>query len=141
MASSSEGSVDDIDAMFPEANEPLASVQTPQASNLQNQKQFSELSPPASEGPADSQLSGFDAMDQANAADLPSFQYDTAGAIYVDPQPQGQLSIADREPGSSWNTRKHQEEEARVRENILDKGFSLKEFGDIYNAKDMSDEF
>lgn len=139
MASSSEGSVDDIDTMFPEANEPTTTVQTPQASNLQNQQQFSELSPPASEGPADSQLSGYDPMDHTNAADVPSFQYDFAGANSMDPQSQGQLSIADREPGSSWNTRKHQEEEARVRENILDKGFSLSEHqGLVLSARELT---
>lgn len=127
MASSSEGSVDDAESMFPEANEPSTAVQTPRASNLQNQQQFSELSPPASDGPTDPQLLGYDPMNQANTAEVPIFPDAFAGASYVDSQPQGQLSIADQEPGSSWNTRKHQDEEARVRENLLDKGFSLSE--------------
>ncbi|KAL8896205.1 MAG: hypothetical protein Q9207_007822 [Kuettlingeria erythrocarpa] len=140
MASSSEGSVDDADSMFPDANEPSTAVQTPQTSNLQYKQQFSELSPPASEGPTDPQLSGYDPMNQANNADVSSFPDAFAGITYVDSQAQGGPSLADQKPGSSWNSRKHQDEEALVREDLLDKSFSLKEFGDIYTAEDMSDE-
>ena len=156
MQSSSEGSEDDLDAMFPEANEPANSVQTPQFSNIQNLQQYSELSPPSSEDPRDSRSLGYEPMDQTNGAEGSSVKasFSGDGAVNVSQQ---QLSIADREPGASWNNRKQNDEENRVKEHLLDKGFSLskptwikglhrradtavEEFGDIYNAKDMSDE-
>lgn len=126
MASPSEGSIEELDAMFPEDNEPSATVRTPQPANLQNLQQFSELSPPSSEGPTDSQTLIPDLMDQTNGAKDPGFQGIFGGGSAVD-STQKQLSIADREPGASWNTRKQQDEENRVKENLLDKGFSLSE--------------
>ncbi|KAL9018303.1 MAG: hypothetical protein Q9185_004406 [Variospora sp. 1 TL-2023] len=139
MHSSSEASSDDLNAMFPEANEPADAARTPPSSNIQNLQQFSELSPPASEGPADSQTSGRYFTDPTNGAGGSISAENLGGSGFMGGSQQ-QLSIAEREPGASWNTRKHQDEETRVKEQLLDRGFSLSEFGDIYNDKDMSDE-
>ncbi|KAI4169671.1 MAG: hypothetical protein LQ348_007237 [Seirophora lacunosa] len=136
MQSSSEASSEDLNAMFPEANESANAPQTPLSSNTANLQQFSELSPPASEGPGDPQLPARDLGDSTNGAEH-SVLAENFEAMAGPPQ---QLSIAEREPGASWNTRKHQDEEARVKELLLDSTFSLKEFGDIYNDKDRSDE-
>ncbi|KAI4265888.1 MAG: hypothetical protein L6R35_007020 [Caloplaca aegaea] len=139
MHSSSEASSDDLNAMFPEANEPADAARTPPSSNIQNLQRFSELSPPASEGPADYQTSGRYFTDPTNGADGSIPAENLGGGGFMGGSQQ-QLSIAEREPGASWNTRKHQDEETRVKEQLLDRGFSLSEFGDIYNDKDMSDE-
>ncbi|KAL8824822.1 MAG: hypothetical protein Q9170_008029 [Blastenia crenularia] len=121
MQSSSEGSEDDLDAMFPRANEPPNTTHIPQSSHLHNLQQFSGLSPPSSEA-ADSQNLGHEPMEQANSAEVP----DTSDTFVGDMNaPHQMLSIADREPGASWNTRKQKDEEDRVKEHLLDKGFSL----------------
>lgn len=125
MQSSSEGSEDDLDAMFPEANEPSNTEHTPQASSLQNLQRFSELSPPASE-PNDSQILGHETTDQANGPESQALTETYGGGNSLD-APEQQLSIAEQEPGASWNNRKQQDEEARVKELLLDKGFSLSE--------------
>ncbi|KAL8686736.1 MAG: hypothetical protein Q9218_006902 [Villophora microphyllina] len=146
MQSSSEGSEDDLDAMFPNANEvpelvPDSSRASPQQSVSQNLQQFSELSPPASQDPGDSRTFGTDPMDYANGGEESStsaffaFENNT-----VADTSHKNLPIAEREPGASWNNRKQQDEEERVKEHILDKNFSLREFGDFYNEKDMSDD-
>ncbi|KAL9030312.1 MAG: hypothetical protein Q9196_001562 [Gyalolechia fulgens] len=124
MQSSSEGSEDDLDAMFPKADEPSTNTQTHQSSNIQNLQHFSELSPPSSEGPADSQNLGQDPMDQTNGAETSSAK-ENFGGEGTTSVPQQHLSVADREPGASWNTRKQRDEEDRVKEQLLDKGFSL----------------
>lgn len=140
MQSSSEGSEDDLDSMFPKADDPSTTTQNPQTPHIQNLQQFSELSPPASEGPTDSQILSQEPVDQPNASAAALMQDIIDTETDTNAPPQQQLSIAEKEPGASWNTRKQKEDEDRVKENLLDKGFSLKEFGDIYNAKDVSDE-
>ncbi|KAL8933144.1 MAG: hypothetical protein Q9216_006504 [Gyalolechia sp. 2 TL-2023] len=124
MHSSSEGSEDDLDAMFPKSDEPSITTQVPQPTNIQNLQQFSALSPPSSEGPADSQILSQEPVDQTNGAEASSAKesFDGESSTGV---PQQQLSIADREPGASWNSRKQREEEDRVKEHLLDRGFSL----------------
>ncbi|KAL9003206.1 MAG: hypothetical protein Q9188_003921 [Gyalolechia gomerana] len=124
MQSSSEGSEDDLDAMFPKADEPSNTTQIPQSTNIQNLQQFSELSPPSSEGLTDSQILGQEPMEQTNGAEASSAKENFGGESSTS-VPQQQLSIADREPGASWNTRKQRDEEDRVKEHLLDKGFSL----------------
>ncbi|KAI4137365.1 MAG: hypothetical protein L6R39_007325 [Caloplaca ligustica] len=123
MASSSEGSGDDLDAMFPEANEPSTTTQTFHAPNIQNLQQFPEPSPPFSD-PNDSQTLGAESMDQTNGPESQTLHEALGGGSSLDAHQQ-QLSIAEREPGASWNTRKQQDEEARVNEQLLDRGFSL----------------
>ncbi|KAL9007857.1 MAG: hypothetical protein Q9173_006959 [Seirophora scorigena] len=126
MQSSSEASSEDLNAMFPEANESANAPQTPLSSNVQNLQQFSELSPPASEGPGDPQLPARDLGDPTNGAESAGLAENYGGGGLMAGPPQ-QLSIAEREPGASWNTRKHQDEEARVKELLLDSTFSLSE--------------
>ncbi|KAL8721685.1 MAG: hypothetical protein Q9225_001685 [Loekoesia sp. 1 TL-2023] len=124
MQSSSEGSEDDLDAMFPKANEPPDTAQPLPASNIQNLQQYSELSPPSSEDPTDSRTLGHEPMDQINGAEGLSAKDSFSGESALN-APQQQLSIADREPGASWNTRKQKDDEDRVKEHLLDKGFGL----------------
>ncbi|KAL8679282.1 MAG: hypothetical protein Q9186_004426 [Xanthomendoza sp. 1 TL-2023] len=139
---------DDLDAMFPEPYEPpnTASL-TPQNSNLDNLRQFSELSPPNSQDPTDSRSWGNDLMEHAgphsglNGGEGSSSNiHDLINSEGSGPPPHRELSVAEREPGASWNNRKTKEEEDRVKELLLDKNFSLREFGDFYNEKDMSDD-
>ncbi|KAL8884778.1 MAG: hypothetical protein Q9192_006772, partial [Flavoplaca navasiana] len=131
MQSSSEGSEDDLNDMFPEANQPSnTATLTPQNSNMyQNMQQFSELSPPTSQDPIDPRNFGNDPIDsttkegessRANISDI--LQTRDVGSA-----PKKDLSVAEREPGASWNNGKHRAEEERVGEQLLDKNFSLRE--------------
>ncbi|KAL8863066.1 MAG: hypothetical protein Q9178_000439 [Gyalolechia marmorata] len=144
MQSSSEASEDDLDAMFPKASEPSNTANlTPQNTNItENMRQFSELSPPTSQDPTDPRGFGNDPMESAaNGGEASSSNIRGFFENEVSPvASKKDLSVAEREPGASWNNRKHKDEEDRVKEQLLDKSFSLREFGDLYNEKDMSDE-
>ncbi|KAL9576797.1 MAG: hypothetical protein Q9212_006810 [Teloschistes hypoglaucus] len=129
--------------MFPDANavpdlvQGSANVLPP--SNSQNLQQFSELSPPTSQDPADSRTLGSDPMDYANGA-----EQSITPALFASEGPANSshpdLSVADCEPGASWQNLKQQDDEDRVREQVLDRAFSMREFGDFYDEKDRSDE-
>ncbi|KAL8847036.1 MAG: hypothetical protein Q9221_007896 [Calogaya cf. arnoldii] len=130
MQSSSEGSEDDLDSMFPEANQPAnTATLTPQNSNLyENLQQFSDLSPPTSQDPTDSRNLGNDRTDsRANMGQLSSTNINdvlqTGEAV---PMSTKDLSVAEKAPGASWNNGKHQAEEDRAREQLLDRSFSLR---------------
>ncbi|KAL8705865.1 MAG: hypothetical protein Q9201_001013 [Fulgogasparrea decipioides] len=125
MVSSSEGSEDDLDAMFPDANEPPGIADTPELTHSHNVQQFSELSPPTSQDPTDSRNLETDLIDFANGGEgsSTSAMYGNDSAVDVS---QKNLPIADREPGASWNNRKQQDEEERAKEHIVDKSFSLR---------------
>lgn len=131
MQSSSEGSEDDLDPMFPDENQPSNTANmTPQNSNLyENMQQFSELSPPTSQDPTDPRNFRNDPMESAtntgqasssNINDL--LQTGESGGVSTK-----DLSVADRAPGASWNNSKHKGEEDRAKEQLLDKNFSLRE--------------
>ncbi|KAL8666967.1 MAG: hypothetical protein Q9168_007363 [Polycauliona sp. 1 TL-2023] len=145
MQSSSEGSEDDLDSMFPKANEPSdTTTLTPQQnSNLYgNMQQFSELSPPTSQDPTDPRNPSNDQTDSAaKSGEAPGLNIgDLLQGGEFGSASKKDLSVAEREPGASWNNNKHRMEEERVKEQLLDRTFSLREFGDFYNDKDMSDE-
>ncbi|KAL8712328.1 MAG: hypothetical protein Q9220_003479 [cf. Caloplaca sp. 1 TL-2023] len=128
MRSSTEPSEDDLDAMFPDANEPPNnSVHTPEPSISKNLQQFSELSPPTSQDPVvDSRNFGSETMDVGGGSGSGDIEYGQ-GDSFGESAGSRALSIADREPGASWNNRKQRDEEERTREHVLDKGFSLRE--------------
>ncbi|KAL8913183.1 MAG: hypothetical protein Q9171_001977 [Xanthocarpia ochracea] len=144
MQSSSEASEDDLDAMFPKANEPsnTANLTHQNTSITENMRQFSELSPPTSQDPTDPRSFVNDPMEsaanggEASSSNSRGFFENEVSAVAL----KKDLSVAEREPGASWNNRKHKDEEDRVKDQLLDKNFSLREFGDLYNEKDMSDE-
>ncbi|KAL8640724.1 MAG: hypothetical protein Q9228_002381 [Teloschistes exilis] len=143
MHSSSEGSADDLDPMFPDANSvpdlvPSSGNALP-PSNSQNLQQFSEISPPTSQDPGDSRTLGSDPMDYANGGEesMTSALFDSEGPA---DSSHPNLSVADCEPGASWHNAKHVDEEERMKEHVLDRKFSMREFGDFYNEKDRSDE-
>lgn len=125
MHSSSEASEEDLDAMFPDSNEPPELVHTPQTSHTQNLQQFSELSPPTSQDPGDSRMLGSDLAEYANGGEGSSASGMSGNDNIVDISHKN-LSIADREPGASWNTRKQKEEEERIKEQVVDKSFNLR---------------
>ena len=131
MQSSSDGSEDDLNDMFPEANQPSnTATLTPQNSGLyQNVQQFSELSPPASQDPIDPRNFGTDTIDPTtkNGESSRSNINDSSQTRDSGSAPKKDLSVAEREPGASWNNGKHQAEEDRVRELLLDKNFNLRE--------------
>ncbi|KAL8736160.1 MAG: hypothetical protein Q9166_000315 [cf. Caloplaca sp. 2 TL-2023] len=141
--SSSEASEDDLNTLFPEANETSnTATLTPRNSNMENLRQFSELSPPTSQDPTDPRSFGNEPMDygmNGGEGSSPNIMELLGGEASVGPSNR-ELSIGEREPGASWNNRKQKEEEERVGEQLLDKSFNLREFGDPYNEKDMSDE-
>lgn len=130
MHSSSEGSAEDIDTMFPDANDVpdlvsgSANVLPP--SNSQNLQQFSELSPPTSQDPGDSRTLGSDPMDYANGGE------ELTPALFGSERPADSshqdLSVADCEPGASWQNTKQQDDEDRMREHVLDRVFSMRKF-------------
>ncbi|ODH42113.1 hypothetical protein ACO22_01266 [Paracoccidioides brasiliensis] len=48
-------------------------------------------------------------------------------------------AISQTEPGASWNNKKAEEEYQRAMELVVDQDFSLKEFGDPFDDKDMTE--
>ena len=124
-SSSEEDAQEELDAMFPDENEPPGLVHTPPTSNTQNMRQFSELSPPMSQEPGDVQTMDNGLMDNDDAGEGSSsggpYGQDNATDL-----PQKHLTIAEREPGSTWNTRKQKDDEERVREFVVDKAFHLR---------------
>ncbi len=132
MQSSSEGSEDDLDPMFPDENQPSnTATLTPQTSDrYQVIQSFSELSPPTSQDPTDPRSFGNDPMesaakpDQASSSNLNDL-LQTRESSSVSTK---NLSIADKAPGASWDNCKHKGEEDRAKEQLLDKNFSLREY-------------
>ncbi|KAL8869273.1 MAG: hypothetical protein Q9174_004393 [Haloplaca sp. 1 TL-2023] len=124
-SSSDEDTQGEIDALFPDENEPPGLVHTPPTSNTLNERRFSEISPPMSQEPGDVQAMDNGIMDNGDVGEGPS-----SGGLYgQDNAPdvsQKNLTIAEREPGATWNTRKQRDDEERTREQVVDTAFHLR---------------
>ncbi|KAL8998018.1 MAG: hypothetical protein Q9169_002858 [Polycauliona sp. 2 TL-2023] len=172
-SSSSESSEDEMNNttnIFPGAEEPLqystftmAPLDSTQSENWL-QQQRAELSPPTSQDPIlpdppdfrDAGIGTLDTSGNSGEASKLSINDILQGGESGSASKKD-LSVAEREPGASWNNPKHRMEEERVKEQLLDRNFSLRkdlyshyqrsttdhvigEFGDLYNEKDISDE-
>ncbi|KAJ5567448.1 hypothetical protein N7535_006754 [Penicillium sp. DV-2018c] len=64
------------------------------------------------------------------------------GTAFVDgPSGQGQGQAADKasdQPGAAWQSKRAQEEYQRAMEFVVDKDFSLAEFGDPFDERDLT---
>ncbi|KAL2361768.1 hypothetical protein RJZ56_005336 [Blastomyces dermatitidis] len=99
----------------------------------------SELSPPGSQDAAGAVSMKMEYDDtQADYAVVTPSQHnsgdDAAGGDTWDHQSS---EISRAEPGSSWKNKKAEEEYQRVLEMVVDRDFSLKEFGDPFDDRDM----
>ena len=92
---------------------------TPQNNHL-NAAAPGELSPPQSQSTSQA-VPGITANGTAEGVDRFFAESDTMGA----PQP------AEDAPGAGWKSKRAQEEYQRAMETVVDRDFSLKQFGDI----------
>ncbi|MCJ1461528.1 hypothetical protein MMC07_000125 [Pseudocyphellaria aurata] len=145
---SSSSDEDEVDALFPSANEPPDAQNQPRASNS-----ISELSPPASQDhPDDPEWTGDQADDMdvtdshgAPGADGMQRHVNLAELIGSGSQTQPPLKDdyrtgvdAENAPGYAWMNKKAREEQQRALEQVVDRGFNLREFGDIYDDSSMT---
>ncbi|PGH18577.1 hypothetical protein AJ79_00356 [Helicocarpus griseus UAMH5409] len=100
----------------------------------------SELSPPGSQDASGTGPSRMDYGDSqpeyATATSSQFVQGDNSGAGGETWEDQGS-AIPRAEPGASWNNKKAEEEYQRAMEAVVDRDFSLKEFGDPFDDRDM----
>ncbi|EEQ33498.1 hypothetical protein McanMca71_004721 [Microsporum canis] len=99
-----------------------------------------ELSPPGSQGPTtrEATMTGYnenvkESTTLAGQSMNPNLSEEAAEAS------TSQLpSILREEPGASWMSKKADEEAKRALEFVVDKEFSLKEFGDPFDDRDIN---
>ncbi|EFR03763.1 hypothetical protein MGYG_06762 [Nannizzia gypsea CBS 118893] len=116
------------------------SPQTPAGGNGMARDSMSampELSPPGSQGPATREvaMTGFN-ENLKDPAPLTSLS-DKKGEEAED-STSSLPSILREEPGASWMNKKVEEEAKRALEFVVDKEFNLREFGDPFDDRSMS---
>ncbi|KAK5327693.1 hypothetical protein LTR93_003079 [Exophiala xenobiotica] len=126
------------DNLFPHSTTTTSSV-APVNDHL-NASAPGELSPPRSQGQqyreahqAHQAISvpNVQAQAQAQAHQVAQSQYET-GQMQQDPtMMQGADGQREDAPGYAWKNKKAQEEMQRAWENVVDRDFSLKEYGDV----------
>ncbi|KAA6410840.1 MAG: hypothetical protein FRX48_05150 [Lasallia pustulata] len=134
MRSSSSSDADDTEIMFPTANDPP----TPQSNPRLVPFPTSELSPPTSQDPPDQNGGGLppeDLMDLSGGQDL-------LNRIGMDEdlvaRGAGLKDEDMRQAGWAWNNKKARDEYARAMEQVVDKGFNLREFGDPFDESETN---
>ncbi|MCJ1364097.1 hypothetical protein MMC16_003206 [Acarospora aff. strigata] len=130
---SSQSSVEDeTETMFPTANDPPTPITNPHL----DQAFASELSPPTSQDPPDphnGRPTEHDMMDYTSG--LQNGNSRERGEQSSTREAARRADMA-HEPGAAWNNPRAQEEYARAMENVVDKNFSLREFGDPFDEGD-----
>lgn len=127
----------DDDSLFPESNTNMTSntsyvaAQTPQNDHL-NAAAPGELSPPRSQSISTGQTNGFSATNKGAALgeDDGDFISDDDEAIDMKGEPSRSGKDDKDRPGAGWKNKKAQEEMARAWENVVDRDFDIKAFGD-----------
>ncbi|OJD15581.1 hypothetical protein AJ78_04171 [Emergomyces pasteurianus Ep9510] len=101
----------------------------------------SELSPPGSQDATGADTTKLEYGDaQSEYAVLTSSHVGGDGARGTDFRDHPSSGISRAEPGSSWNNKKAEEEYQRALEMVVDRDFSLKEFGDPFDDRDMTEQ-
>ncbi|OAX79733.1 hypothetical protein ACJ72_05944 [Emergomyces africanus] len=101
----------------------------------------SELSPPGSQDATGADTTKMEYGDtQTEYAVSTSSHVGSDGASGSDGRDQASSAISRAEPGSSWNNKKAEEEYQRALEIVVDRDFSLKEFGDPFDDRDMVEQ-
>lgn len=115
--------------LFPSSDQPS----TPKNNHL-NATVPGELSPPQSQ--STSQRVGISADD---TVDMGGMGYNGTDAYSntngIDGAGDGQQNGKQYVPGSGWKTRKAHEEYQRAAETLVDRDFSLREFGDLFDDR------
>ncbi|MCJ1292178.1 hypothetical protein MMC34_003728 [Xylographa carneopallida] len=129
MVSSDSGN--ESDSMFPSASDPP----TPQnhgATNLEH-LQSSQLSPPNSQDPFNTNRN----VTQEDLMDMSDQQFGgLTSAETGNVRGQGsneEHKDAEKEPGWAWKNKKAMDEYQRAMDQVLDKNFNLREFGDLFD--------
>lgn len=130
---------DEVDTLFPTANDPTDPQDQPRASTF-----MSELSPPASQDPpndpgwTDYQPDDMDVTESHGGPGSDVFQKHVDPADVFGSSGQVQSSLkddfeirgdAEHAPGYAWTNKKAREEYQRALEQVVDRGFSLREEG------------
>ncbi|KKZ61890.1 hypothetical protein EMCG_03589 [[Emmonsia] crescens] len=100
----------------------------------------SELSPPGSQDAAAAESTKTEYGDTQTEYVTSSQQIGGDGASGGNIWDHQSSAISRTEPGSSWNNKKAEEEYQRVLEMVVDRDFSLKEFGDPFDDRDMVEQ-
>ncbi|KAL9104952.1 MAG: hypothetical protein Q9187_008841 [Circinaria calcarea] len=119
------------DALFPAADDPP----TPQNNDILAQLRQAELSPPSSQDPP-GQNGAFPPDDMMDVAEVQEIEDSNEGGDSVGIG--GSVALdkdAEKEPGYAWKNAKAREDYHRSMEQVLDKGFTLREFGDPFEVK------
>ena len=95
-----------------------------------------ELSPPRSQGSEEPETAGPSMMSE-NTNGNPSMEYREEKMAGIDGGSRGQDPP---KPGSGWNNKRAQEEYQRAWDTVLDKDFSLHEFGDVMAVEEQQQQ-
>ena len=148
-SSPSESAAEEDTDLFPADTNAIANTSntgrplTPQNNHL-NDSAPGELSPPRSESQSqthnlDSQASTADyGASMANGNDIGNGNGGQAWTLETMGQDHNDDIAGESKPGSGWKSKRAQEEYHRAMESVVDRDFSLREFGDVLapEAKD-----
>ncbi|MCJ1420888.1 hypothetical protein MMC32_007247 [Xylographa parallela] len=134
MLSSDSGN--ESDSMFPSASDP-PTPQNPSTNTLENLRS-SQLSPPNSQDPfaMDRNIVQEDLMDMSEQQ-LGEQSSAGLGTLRGGPSNEEQKE-AEKEPGWAWKNKKAMDEYQRAMEQVLDKNFNLREFGDLFDESNTN---
>ncbi|KAF3481426.1 uncharacterized protein GIQ15_04185 [Arthroderma uncinatum] len=117
--------------------------QTPAGNRLQDALSggaMAELSPPGSQGPTTREVTMTGYNESSKDPLIPAgFLVNPESNDEMAEGPASQLPAALRdEPGAAWMNTKSEEDAKRALEYVVDKEFSLKEFGDPFDDSDIN---
>ncbi|MCJ1248422.1 hypothetical protein MMC30_005640 [Trapelia coarctata] len=146
MLSSSSAS---SEAMFPSANDPPTPQNIHANNALPKTENAGTYATPYAEHPAHpgSELSPPDSQDHnapVRMGDLMETEHTSvgeAGGMETRPEvARGREVEEQNEPGWGWKNKKAQDEWGRAMEMVVDRGFSLREFGDLFDEREANGE-
>ncbi|KAI4134562.1 MAG: hypothetical protein LQ347_001407 [Umbilicaria vellea] len=132
MRTSSSSDADDTEAMFPTANDPP----TPQNNPMLMPFQASELSPPTSQDPPDQNGVGLPPEDLMDLSEVHNLSNRNGMDEDVLARGVGLKEEDISQPGWAWNNKKARDDYSRAMEQVVDKSFSLREFGDPFDESE-----
>ncbi|MCJ1384268.1 hypothetical protein MMC17_007384 [Xylographa soralifera] len=134
MLSSDSGN--ESDSMFPSASDPP----TPQnlSTNTLEHLRSSQLSPPNSQDPfnMNRNVTQEDLMDMSEQQ-LGEMSSTGLGNTRGGPSNEEQKD-AEKEPGWAWKNKKAMDDYQRAMDQVLDKNFNLREFGDLFDESNTN---
>ncbi|KAI9696544.1 MAG: hypothetical protein M1836_005563 [Candelina mexicana] len=139
MHSSPSDEGDDTELMFPSATNPPTPPRTIQTQAFQP---TAELSPPASQDPRED-------LEMGNSMDTTVTGTNGSAELLFTRENNPYLANTGRhsdtakksdeenQPGYAWKNKRAQEEFSRAMEHVLDKKWSMRDFGDPFDERDM----